>query len=231
MIPPDFPRPFERTILLSLVSSHYTSQRGRGGRSSQKFRVRQCSRILSPSNSKLKAEELLCHSPKPTYFGCACGGRPAIGAMCHMCGGCEKSCQENAASLEEEEAAGKVTNAGSPKNPAVLGGCHPRLTPPARLRSAPLAEGSASRSCPSAPAEPFPAATGQRKSPTARPDPARGRRSTLPAPGAPRAAPGPLAGRSRTTTIASPLLRGRLSPRPPRRPAHGRPRANTPPRA
>lgn len=41
-----------------------------------------------------------------------------------------------------------VTNAGSPKNPAVLRGCHPRLSPPARLRSAPLAQGSASRSCP-----------------------------------------------------------------------------------
>lgn len=102
------PRPFQRTILLSLVSSHYICERGRGGRSSQKFRVRQCSRILSPSNSKLRAEELLCHALKPTYFGCACGGRPAIGEMCHTCGGCEKkSCQENAASLEEEEAVGK----------------------------------------------------------------------------------------------------------------------------
>lgn len=31
-----------------------------------------------------------------------------MGAMCHTCGGCEeKSCQENAASLEKEEAVGK----------------------------------------------------------------------------------------------------------------------------
>lgn len=83
---------------------------------------------------------------------------------------------------------------------------HPSAPP--RLRSVPLAQGSASRSCPLAPAEPLPAATGQRKSPAARPDPARRRRATLPAPGAPGAAPGPLARRSPTTTIISPPAPG-----------------------
>lgn len=68
---------------------------------------------------------------------------------------------------------------------------------------------------PPTPAEPLPAATGQRKSPAARPDPARRRRATLPAPGAAGAAPGPLARRSPTTTITSPLLRGRTVTSPP----------------
>lgn len=133
-MPSDFPRLCERTILLSLDSSHYISERGRGGRSSQKFRVSKCSRILSSTNSKLKAQKLLCHALKPIYFGCACGGSPAIGANVSYARRLRgASCQEKATSFEGEEAVkkGRFTNAGSPKK---IPRCSPATSPALPLR-------------------------------------------------------------------------------------------------
>ncbi|XP_053798452.1 uncharacterized protein LOC128787903 [Vidua chalybeata] len=106
--------------------------------------------------------------------------------MCHTCGGCEdQSCQEYAASLEEEEAPPRSRSqpppgSGNPPQPG------PTLPGGAERRS------------------PRPGLSGQ--------SPALSR-GALPRP-------------------SLPLCSGAaLSPHPPRRPTHSRPRANTPPRA
>lgn len=109
-----------------------------------------------------------------------------------------------------------MTNAGSPRNPAVPRGCHPRLTPPARLRSL----GSLGRglSLTELPPSPRGAAPSRHRAAEIPRSPARA------CPGAPNGAPrargspgspGTLAGRSSTTTITSPLLRGRAVISPP----------------
>ncbi|XP_063181530.1 basic salivary proline-rich protein 1-like [Chroicocephalus ridibundus] len=178
-----------------------------------------------PVICKLKAQgtkNLLCHAQKPTYFGCAGGGgRPAIGgnvSYVRRLRGEELSGESRGGGGGE----GTVPSIGSPPNPAALTGHQPRLTPRARLPSAPPAEGAQSSP---APAEPLPAANGQRKSPTALPGPARPCPGAQSGPAGPRGLPEQPLWQGAPPTgpppSPSPLLRGRaFTLSPPRRPTH-----------